>query len=222
MRIIGKRSIASLLKLVIDIVWYAAIVLYSATFVFFIWTYFISSGPSYEIHGWPIYLESGAARSTVSPTAGGIEILEIAVDEAEIGFRASGDWRPKIIRLVSLIAGGSMGLLIVHNLRRIIGSAAKRNPFIRENVSRFRNVAYLFIGVAVFEAIRGTVIAAYIRSHFSMENLNYRFSPLGLEPLGDFIRSFSGHLIFLALMMLVLGEIFRLGLEYREDSQSIV
>lgn len=221
MRVLGKRSIASLLKITIDLIWYVAIVLYSMTFVLFIWTYFIS-GPPYEIRGWPIHLESDAVGSAVSPIVEDLDILEVSIEKAEIGFRAGGDWRPRIIRLVSLIAGGCMGLLVIHNIRRVIGSAAGRNPFIRENVKRLRNIAYLFIGITVFEAIRGTLIASYIRSHFSMSNLDYQFSPLGFAPLGDFIRSFSGHLIFIALMMLVLGEIFRLGLEYKEDSQSIV
>ena len=68
MKVIGKRSIASLLKLVIDFVWNAAIVLYSANFASFILT-FIISGSSCEIHGRPINLESDVTSSAVSPAA---------------------------------------------------------------------------------------------------------------------------------------------------------
>lgn len=221
MRVIGKRSIASLLKLIIDCVWYLAIALYSGTFIFFIWTFFLS-GPSYEIHGWPVDFEPSVETTGIRPLSDDIEILEIVIDKAEIGFRTSGDWQPKVVRLVSLIVGGCMGLLIVHNLRRIIGSIVNSNPFIQENVARFRKVALLFVAITVFEAIRSTLIAVYIRSRFVTGNLNNPFDTPELGAFGDFVRSLNGHLIFIALAMLILGEIFRLGLEYKTDSQSIV
>jgi hypothetical protein len=221
MRVIGKRSIASLLKLIFDFVWYIAIVLYSGTFIFFMWT-FLLSGPSYEIHGWPVDFDPSVETTGIRPISGDIEILEIVIDKAEIGFRTSGDWRPKAIRLASLIIGCCMSLLIVYNLRRIIGSIVNSNPFIQENVARFRKVAVLFVGITVFEAIRSTLIAVYIRSRFVTGNLDNLFDTSRLGAFGDFVRSLNGHLIFIALAMLILGEIFRLGLEYKEDSQSIV
>lgn len=221
MRVIGKRSIASFLKFMIDFVWYLAIVAFSGIFVFFIWTFFLS-GPSYEVHGWPVYFEPSVETSGIRPIGGDIEILEIKIDRAEIGFSASTDWQPKVIRLLTLIVGGWMALLIVHHLRRVIASIVNSNPFIQENVQRFRKIALLFIGITVFNAIRGTLIAIYIRSRFVTENFNNPFRPLELGVFGDFLRSFSGHLIFIALVMLLLGEIFRLGLEYKEDSHSIV
>ena len=221
MRVIGKRSIASFLKFMTDFVWYFAIVVFSGIFIYFIWMFFLS-GPSYEVHGWPVYFEPRVEASGIRPISGDMEILEIEIDRAEIGFRTSGDWQPKAIRLVSLIIGGLMILLIVHHLRRIIGSIVNSNPFIQENVARFRKIALLFIGVTVFGAIRGTLIGIYIRSRFVTDNFNNPFNPLELGVFGIFLRSISAHLIFIALVMLVLGEIFRLGLEYKEDSHAIV
>lgn len=221
MRVIGKRSVASLLKFMVDLVWYIAIAALSVAFVFFIWKLFLS-GPAYEIHHWPIHLESSVESIGISPVGDGIELLELKIDEAEISFRTRGDWKPKVIQMANLIIEGCLLLLIVHNLRRIIGSIVNRNPFIQENVARFRKVALLFIGITVFEAIRGTLIAVYLRSRFLTGNFNNPYNPLQLGVFGDFIRSFEWHLIFIALAMLVLGEVFRLGLEYKEDSQSIV
>lgn len=221
MKVIGRRSVAPILKLMIDSMWYVAIVAFGGALIFFMWAFFLS-GPSYEIHGWPIDFDPSVETSGIRPVGGNVEVLEIVIDKAEIGFRTSGDWRPKVIRLASLIVGGCLVLLILYNLRRLIASIVNGNPFVKENVARFRKVALLFIAITVFEVIRGTLIGAYLRSRFATGNLNNPFTPLELEAFGDFIGSFNWHLIFIALTMLVLGEIFRLGLEYKEDSQSIV
>lgn len=221
MRVIGKRSIASFLKLTIDILWYISIVLYSGTFIFSVWTLFLS-GPSYEIRGWPIDFDPIVETGGIRPVGDDMEILEIVVDKAEIGFRTRGDWRPKVIRLGSFIVGSCLALLILYNLRKLISSVVIANPFIKENVARFRSIALLFIAITLFEAIRETLIGVYIRSRFIIENSNDSFTSLELETFGAFLRNFHWHLVFVALAMLVLGEIFRLGLDYREDSQSIV
>ena len=221
MRVIGKRSIASFLKFMIDFVWYSAIVAFGGALLLFIWMFFFSSS-TYEIHGWPVYFEQNVESSGIHPISGDIDLLEIETDRARIGFRTSSDWQPKFIRLTSLIVGGCIILLIVRNLRIIIDSIVKNNPFNHENVTRFRKIALLFIGVSLFSAIRSASIAIYIRSRFVIDNPGNPFNPFELGVFGDLLRSINGHLIFIALVMLVLGEIFRLGLEYKEDSHSIV
>ena len=221
MRILGKRSVASFLKFLFDFVWYFAILIFSAVFVFFVYHFFIQ-GPSYEVHGWPIHVEPSVESFGIRPLDNSTDILEVRVDGAEIGFRTEGDWQPKALRMINLLVGAWLVLLIIYHLRRLMASVAKGTPFIRENVSRFRKAAILLLAIALFDAVRGIFIARYIRSRFSIDNPANPLHPLELRALGDFLQNLDGGLILLGLILLVLGEIFRIGLDYKEDSHSIV
>jgi len=91
----------------------------------------------------------------------------------------------------------------------------KKNPFVWENVRRFRLIALLVMIIPFFQGLWYMLASIYYHSNFSFEAPPHNL-------FKDFINHFPLKYILLGFVLLIMAEIFRIGTEYREDSQSII
>ncbi|MFQ5770017.1 MAG: hypothetical protein ACE5HX_05740, partial [bacterium] len=160
MKILGKKSIASFLKVLIDILWYFVLTVFSLIFILFVVMFFFM-GPMYEIHGWPVHIEPSLIAFEIQPKDTGRSVIEVQVEKTELSFETERDWQTIAIRFTNLLVGGALVLMFIQLLRKIIGTLTQQNPFVWENVVRFRKMALLIFILPFFEAIRGFFISLY-------------------------------------------------------------
>ena len=221
MNILGTRSVASFLKWSTDTLFVFTVILFVAVIVGFTFIFFFT-GPEYEIHGWPIYAEVPLSAFDIQPTVPGLEVIEVQIERPELGFTTQRSWETILIQLGSTIIGFIILLGFFRQLRQITGSLTKSNPFTFENVRRFRRLALLMMAGAPLSAARSAGISLYIRSHFKIAMPRKHFGMWELGFWGDMLESSVLLFLFLGLILLVMGEIIRIGLEYKQDSHSIV
>lgn len=222
MKILGTRcSIASILKWSTDVMFVLVSILGGAILILFTWLYFIS-GPQYDIHGWPIYAEVPQSAFDIQPLKPGLEVIEVQIDRPTIGFITERSWETIVIQLGSVLVGFTILIAFFRQLRKITRSLTNSNPFTFENVKRFRRLAMLSLAGIPLSLARSAGISLYVRSHFEIGSPRKHFGMWDLGSLGDILEGEIMVFVFMAMIMLVMGEIIRIGLEYKEDSHSIV
>lgn len=212
MKWLGKKSVASLLKWINDFFLILFTLLYIGMMTFFIFRF---SNASYDIYDWPIELNPKFASHSVNPTTPGKEVIEITSKQYEISFHTERDW----VTITYMLIGGTIALAwmirFLWLIRQILISMVRENPFNRANAIRFRHIGFLIMFLPILMALRHLVTSLYVHAHFTVPGPPY-------SPVRTFFNHFDLGFIFLGLLILLLAEIFRLGTEYKEDSQSIV
>lgn len=198
MRYLGKRSVSSGLTTLFNVLWYVT----------------IASGSA---------LALGAVVGAVLHIAGVVDLgALIGGGHHKITFRAPGaeivlngqGVQSSLGSLATMIGMGLVGipvwLLMLNHLRRLMASFAKEHPFTEENVARIRWLGYLFmIGAALQSAVEAAVGHYLMRVSIPGVEINAR---IGLN-LPAMIAGF---------VILVLAEVFRLGVELKEDQDLTV
>ena len=212
MKWLGKKSVALVLRWIND----GFLILFTLMFLGLIIFLIIRfSKPSYEVYDWPIELEQKSASHPVQTLAPDKEIIKITSDQYEISFKTQRDWGT----IVYLLGGGILAFAWIIRflwlIRQILKSMVNKNPFTRDNALRFRQIGFLIMGLPILMALRHLVTSWYLSAHFSFPGPSF-------SPIRTFLNHFDLGFIFLGLLILLLAEIFRMGTEFKEDSQSIV
>ena len=221
MRILGKYSVASLLKILVNLGYGFTIFFFSALILLFTFIFFFH-GPEYDIHGWTIRADVPASAFEVRPLDPAIKVLELQIENPKIGFTTPRSWETITIRYGSTILSFLLMLAFFRHLRRITTAIAANNPFTAETVCSFRRLSLYMLAGAPLTLARETAISLYIRSHFEVGTERLHFGMWSLGTLGDILEGGVMVFVFLGLCLLVMAEIFRIGFEYKQDSQSIV
>jgi len=212
MKWLGKKSVASVLKWINDFF----LILFSLGYLGMIILFSIRfSNASYDMYDWPIELDPKFSSHSVIPITSGKEVIEITSTQYQISFHTERDW----VTIIYILIGGTLALAwmirFLWLIRQILISMIRENPFSRANAIRFRHIGFLIMVLPVLMALRHLVTSLYIHAHFTVPGPAY-------SPVRTFFNHFDLGFIFLGLLILLLAEIFRLGTEYKEDSQSIV
>jgi len=221
MRILGKYSVASLLKILVNLGYGLSIFFFSALLLVFTFVFFFQ-GPRYDIHGWKIRADVPVEAFEVRSLDPDIEVIELQIENPQIGFITPRSWETIAIQYGTVLGGFLIMLMFFKHLRRIATAIAANNPFTKETVDSFRRLSlYMFAGAPLTLAREGA-ISLYVRSHFEAGYPRLHFGSSDLGTMGDILESGVMIFIFLGLCLLVMAEIFRIGFEYKQDSQSIV
>lgn len=198
MRYLGKRSVSSGLTTLFNVLWYVT----------------IASGSA---------LALGAVVGAVLHIAGVVDLGElIGAGHHKITLQSpgaeivlNGQGVQSSLGSLATIIGVALvlipvWLLMLNHLRCLMASFAKEHPFTEENVGRIRWVGYLFmIGAALQSAVEAAVGLNLMRVSIPGVEINAR---IGL----NFPAVIAGFVI------LVLAEVFRLGVELKEDQDLTV
>lgn len=106
----------------------------------------------------------------------------------------------------ALVEGG-IAAVVLHELGRILDNMAEHTPFVMENASRMR-----FIGLAVLSAgVMAMVCEIALASHIA-DNLRIPGIDLGVK-----INLARSDIIVVGLIILLLAEVFRYGVQLQDE-----
>jgi hypothetical protein len=146
----------------------------------------------------------GASTTTV--------LLEVDQGDGEIEFGPGGikfkaNRSFLIITRIFEIGFLVLFFLVVCLLRKIFhGLVKEKNPFRKENPGRIRWIGYLIIIFSILSSFFDFYVWKYIARHISIKEVSFGYGV-----------GFNLETIFLGLVVLVLSEIFRSGVQLQED-----
>jgi hypothetical protein len=219
MKVLGKWSVAWILKLLISLIWYFLIVLLIVLIAGFA---YIWSRPTYHLDDWPIAVDSKEACYEITPRTPAISAACVTPIESSLSFDIDHNWKTYTIQLSSVLIFLGIILRIIYHLRKILITCIEQNPFDHKNVRRLREVALLIFVTPFLGVLRFVLVNLYIRANFDFPVPVNRFMNRDIGLAGDALDYFGWDWLLFAMAFLILAEVFRLGSSYREDSISII
>lgn len=203
MRILGNRSLAALIKLFIDLVYYFAIFAMGAFAIVTFWLFFFG-GERVSVQV-PIQFELDSTDHPVSSSKYVIDRAEFKEAKGILSIDGLGRIHILFQAGIGLLTLG-VSLVVLNQLRAIFGSLRERHPFHAANAGRIRIIAVVVI---LGEILSKAVLA--LSSATIAEDIS--FSGLGLTSSLDL----DGSILFLGLVLMIISEMIRLGSQMRAD-----
>ncbi|MFC1619859.1 DUF2975 domain-containing protein [Candidatus Neomarinimicrobiota bacterium] len=143
--------------------------------------------------------------------------VEINRAEGELRIKDALPWGLKLYSQAVVLLGMAISLGIVFCLRRIVGTLKTGSPFIVENARRLRWIAVLIIGLGVSERF---FTWTYYRLFTSKIEL------AGIDPhmlkLNDLTFGMPWDFLTAGILVLLLAEVFRMGVELQDEQRLTV
>jgi hypothetical protein len=209
MRIIGKRSVASGLKLWLDIL-YVIVLIAAVAFVGLGAYYLIAPDPEGLQVDAPVSFRLDENAFSITSAKLGVE--RSIIDDVTGMAKFNVPLRPLILMYLALVT--VMAVVVVFVLlclRRIFASLVEGYPFTLDNARRIRWIAVIVLCGEIVIKLVEFFTQRYIRSNFEAE---------GLTLNADFALDLST--IFVGLVLLVLSELFRIGSELQREKELTV
>lgn len=209
MKTLGKSSLSSVLKVILDIVWYLSIAGLTLAVVL--------AGMSVLKRGnlpghlnVPVLFSVDPGCYSISAPDYGITGAELEDVSGDLHFRSPGG-QLLLFFAAYLAVGIGILMVVIYQLRNILGTLAAGSPFVAANASRIR-----FIGWAV---IVGEVLQAFVE-FMGQIIVKATFEATGVTFGWTFGMSFQT--LFWGFVILAVAEVFRLGVELREEQSLTV
>jgi hypothetical protein len=188
----AKSTLLSVLRIVTEIAWYAAFVALGILVIVIIANSFILPVEK-------LFQASSEGNGEFTIDA---DFLSVTFNNIDIGHN-----RLFMAGILGVMAVGlAVVIVIMSQLRKIFASLAQGTPFTPENVKRIKSIGYVVITGVFLKALVGLAAGLIIKTSLAVPAIQFGFNFSGL----------SGG-VFLGLVILVLGEVFRKGSELQED-----
>lgn len=199
---------SSFLRVVVEIGWYLTIVTMAL----------VALGGVLGLLGiiWPLRVTVAAFPFELDPFVYTVHAGDLA-ERAEV-IKATGVLRlenPNTALALGLLSfvliALTVALVVIFQFRKIFRTLAASEPFARGNVRRIRIIAAIMIGAEIVRVIALSLVSLFLRAHLVTEGIAVRAAV-----------DFRPGVIFAGLAFLVLGEVFRVGVELREEQSLTV
>jgi len=186
---------------------------------------FTVSGEGELISAWDIEVREQLADFHVIPENAIIDDPKIKIDKGVIQFTSSSI-SYYILKSVDAVIEILAVILIIVLLRNTVYSIRSNHPFATENVRRIKYIAFIFILISPYSLIKSLVYRSYIVHNidvagkefaniFSLSNnINKNEIWLNLE--------LNIQALLMGIVLLVIAEVFRVGVLIKEDNDSIL
>uniref|UniRef100_UPI00404B3962 DUF2975 domain-containing protein n=1 Tax=Flavobacterium sp. TaxID=239 RepID=UPI00404B3962 len=153
-----------------------------------------------------------------------LEIVTAVTNEINIVF-AANNFQYYFLKFFEAIVTLLIIILITALLKRIFFSLNKENPFSSSNLKRLKAIAFAVMAFTPFSIIQSLVYRNYISNHITIEGKNFVTS-LNFRDLkpNEIWLDFNADVqyLFIGAILLILSEVFRNGLYFKTDSESII
>jgi serine phosphatase RsbU (regulator of sigma subunit) len=209
MKLLGRWSLASFIKLVIDVPYYFLLVILPVVFAGALWMVLTGHTGSVQFEI-PVRFQLGPGSHPFVASQHDIQDVSIAQAHGKLQFRGGGSrmgivWAGLGYGIISL----GVVLFVLNRLRAIFRTLRDQNPFVVTNVSRIRTIGI----VLVMGPLASTGLGAWYAARVTRE-----ISVAGLTLNADW--SVSTWAIFSGLILLMLAEVFRLGADMKGDLET--
>ena len=193
MQMIGKKSLASILKVMLNIVFYVSII--AEFFIIVTFTVILIAGKENIIR---FLTDSGIQHLTLESSALSITFKEGFPVNMLPGLLLTA---LGIVFIICLIE-----ILIVFQLRKIFETLIGKNPFILINAGRIRVIGGLVIAGSLIYSIFEFIIFNTMIKYFTFSGLDMNIH-----------FSIDWKVVFLGLVFFILAEVFRIGSELQDE-----
>ena len=208
MKVIGKRSVASVLKFITTAAWYIQWVLLvfvlGVLLVVFIGKGFVDSDLE-------VTLVTPQTIPEVAATDPAFWDTSLKLSAGKLHYKTKIDWKLVLFSLSHVLLTFGLTLWITFLLRKIFSTLTHETPFIPENAYRIRKIALLIMLLAPVK-FSENLYHHLIASHY--------FTLAG-ERLATQL-SFDFQIILFGLILLIIGEVFRIGTQLKEENELTV
>ena len=206
MKIIGKRSLASMLKLWLDILYYIVVVA-GVVFVALAAYYLLAPDPAVMEVEAPIQFRLDGDAFVIRAPALGVE--QARIDDAT-GMLEFDIPVPTVVFLYFGLGAvmAAVVLIVLWHLRRLFASLVDGRPFTPENARRIAWIAYIVLGGEVLGSCVEYLTQYYVQTRFDTQGLTLH-SGMSI----DFSTIFAG------FVLLVIAELFRIGAGLQKDNE---
>ncbi len=200
MKLLGRWSLASFLKLMVDVPYYFLLVLLPLVFAGALWMLLTGHSGSIQFDI-PVRFQLDPATHPFSSARSDIQVVAITDARGSLQFRGGVPsmavaWAGLGYGIISL----GVFLFVLNRLRAIFRTLRDQNPFVERNASRIRMIGIVLVAGQFASRALGALYAARIIREISVAGLT-------LTP--DF--SLNAWVILSGLILLMLAEVFRLG-----------
>jgi hypothetical protein len=212
MKAIGRKSVSSVLKKIISVIFYLEFLLVLTLPMVFL----DDDGIRYS---WPVTLDAINIQPVV--TSAKPRITDFAVHER---YQISDQSTKKVLSFEDATMGRRL-LQTLHNivniaaillitcwLKKLFTDLASNKPFTDKNSKRVQWISWVVLALVFFDVIQSLLYRAYTASTVSITGASLDVYDFG----------FDGRAFLLGLLLLVIAELFKRGYEYQSDSESIV
>jgi serine phosphatase RsbU (regulator of sigma subunit) len=212
MKLLGRWSLASFMKVVIDVPYYLLLVLVPVVVVFVLWAA-LAPGRSEPLRldlEIPVRFQLDPASHPF--TAARQDVRAVSITKANGTLKVEGGgWSRGIVCAVVGLAAIALGvvLFVFNRLRAILRTLRDQNPFVALNASRIRMIGIVLILGPVASAGLDAWLAAEATRDISVAGLTFSAD-----------LSLNTWAVFSGLVLLMLAEVFRLGAEMKGDLET--
>ena len=209
MKLLGRWSLASFMKLVIDVPYYFLLVVLPVVFALALWMVLTGHGASVQFET-PVRFQLDPGIHRVVTSQHDIQDVSITQARGTLLFRGGGSrmgiaWTGLGYGIISM----GVALFVLNRLRAIFRTLRDQNPFVAPNVSRIRLIGI----VLVMGPLASTGLGAWYA-----EKVTKEVSVAGLTLNADW--SVNTWVVFSGLILLTLAEVFRLGADMKGDLET--
>ncbi len=210
MKMLGKSSLSSKLKVVLDVTWYLGIVV----------AVLVTVAVPVGLWGLGQLPEEAGAQSKMTIGDIGFRVKDQLVEVQHVGGGAAYvtegvgtiavEGAMNMTIMVTAIGGVAVlmaiGLFIIWQLRKLFRRFAEGNPFDRSNVGRLRAIGTGMLGLSIGAAVFTSILTYVVSQQFHSDRIEFVTS-----------MDFDASSLFSAAVVFILAEIFRLGAEMQEE-----
>ena len=206
MRLLGKRSLASFLKVLLDVAFYGMFVVFALLFVV-AWVAQRSDSVGTSLNFGVYFQLDPSVYEIESETA---PHLETELEDASGNLVISGGALDLfVIPILLLLPPFAVALVVLHRLRRIFRRLIERRPFAAENA---KNLRFIGLAIIVGELVFATVV------YWITDLVVGRFTGTGVELYSEF--DVRVPVLLSGLVLLVIAEVFREGAQMKADLEA--
>jgi hypothetical protein len=210
MKLLGRWSLASFMKLAVDVPYYLLLVILPVAVGLALWmglTRGLSGVVRLEV---PVQFEIDSAGQPSAAARHGVEAASITkahgtLTVSRVPSGAGVLW----IGLGAGLVGLSVALLVLNRLRAIFRTLKDQNPFVALNASRIRMIGIVLILGELTSAGVGAWLAARVAREVSVPGITLRTD-----------LAVNTWVIFAGVILFMLAEVFRLGAEMKGDLET--
>ncbi|MEO8765745.1 MAG: DUF2975 domain-containing protein [Ginsengibacter sp.] len=202
MKALGKRSLSTILAIVINITWWLEWIAGTVLIVSVIIAAFYKKDVRLTV---PVSF-SGVNFKTVGSVTQAVPGGQLQVMNGNFAFPIDVTLQNTLLIIAGVVMAFSVVLLTTYQLKIIFRNFRTNQPFNKLNIPRIRNVGILLIGISILQWVFNIAINLFLIAHFKWDQgvkLTYHFDVSCIIP---------------GIIIIIIAEIFRRGFVMEEDN----
>ncbi len=219
MESLRKLSAARIVQISMNILWIVGLIIAVGMVVLFVLICFV---PEYDPGGWTVMLDPESIKFDIDPIITGLSKVRLETGQFEMGFTSPTRVGIVLFQFSRVVIGMYILLNILYLFRKISYSWTDKSPFSMENIQRLRKIAIFLIIIPLFHSLDLISTHYFLVSKFDFPVDPGFFINWDLGMVGNILSRFKWEYFLFGFGILALSEVFKKGLEYQEDSTSIL